>query len=155
MTLSIDLLKSQLVEMENYIAQKDEINHVVSSAPIGWHLSHSLKVINNIITSLETSNPGDYKREFNFKRLLIFVTRRIPRGRARSPKVVWPPEFIKTDDLKESILEARKNIQLLNNFHSSAYFKHPYFKHLNRNQTKTFLEIHTEHHLKIIRDILK
>lgn len=155
MTLNIELLQAQLVEMNNYIARKGEINSAVSSAPVGWHLSHNLKVINNIITSLETSNPEDYKKEFNFKRLLVFVTRRIPRGKARSPKVVWPPEVIKEEELKESILAARKNVQLINSFHPRAYFNHPYFKHLNRDQTKTFLEIHTEHHLKIIRDILK
>lgn len=155
MTLNIDLLQAQLVEMGNYIAQKDEINSAVSSAPIGWHISHNLKVINNIIATMESSNPEDYKKEFSFKRLLVFVSRRIPRGKARSPKVVWPPEVIKIEDLNESLIEAKKNIQLLNKLPRKAHFKHPYFKHLNRDQTKTFLEIHTEHHLKIIRDILK
>lgn len=155
MTLNIELLKAQLAEMDNYIVRKEEKDPSVSSAPIAWHLSHSLKVINNIIGTLEKSNPEDYKKEFSFMRLLIFVSRRIPRGKARSPKAVWPPEVIQADELRSSILEARKNVELLNNFHPRAHFEHPYFKHLNRDQTKTFLEIHTEHHLKIIRDISK
>ena len=154
MALNLQKLQAQLVEMETYIPQKDEINSQISSAPTGWHLSHNLKVINNIITFLASSDPEDYKKEFSFKRLLVFTTRRIPRGKARSPKVVLPPEVIKTEDLKESVIEAKENIMLLNSFNAKAYFDHPYFKHLNRNQTKTFLEIHTEHHLKIIRDIL-
>ena len=154
MTLNLNFLQAQLNEMKQYIYKKDASNPSVSSAPVAWHLSHSLKVINNIINSLESSRPEEFKKEFSFSRLVIFLTRNIPRGKARSPKVVLPPEVIKVEDLEKEIIEAQKNICLLNTFPLKAHFKHPYFKHLNRNQTKKFLEIHTEHHLKIMREIL-
>lgn len=155
MTLKLDLLHAQLNEMKQYISEKDAIDHAVSSVPIDWHLSHSLKVINNIINSLESSNPEDFKKEFSFWRVLIFLTRKIPRGSGRSPKVVLPPDTITAEDLKEEWIRAKQNVSLLNSFPQKAHFKHPYFKHLDRNQTKKFLEIHTEHHLKIIREILE
>lgn len=154
MTLKLDLLHAQLNEMKQYISEKDTVNHAVSSAPVDWHLSHSLKVINNIITTLESSDPKEFNKEFSFWRVLIFLTRKIPRGKARSPKVVLPPEKITAQDLEKEWTRAKQNVSLINSFPRRAHFKHPYFKHLDRNQTKKFLEIHTEHHLKIIRDIL-
>lgn len=154
MALKLNLLHAQLNEMKQYISQKDTLHPAVSSAPVKWHISHSLKVINNIINSLESSNPEDFKKEFSFLRVFIFLTRKIPRGKARSPKVVLPPEEITLEHLETEWSKAKQNVSLINFFPEKAHFKHPYFKHLNRNQTKTFLEIHTEHHLKIIRDIL-
>lgn len=155
MALNLNLLQAQLNEMKQYISQKDISKPAISSAPVDWHLSHSLKVINNIITSLESSSPEDYKKEFSFSRLFIFLTRKIPRGKARSPKVVLPPENVTVEHLESEWTKAKQKVGLLNSFHKKAHFKHPYFKHLDRDQTKVFLEIHTEHHLKIIRDILK
>lgn len=154
MALNLSLLQAQLNEMRQYIAQKDAFRPAVSSAPIDWHLAHSLKVINNIIATLESSNPEDYKTNFSFSRLFIFLTRKIPRGKARSPKVVLPPEIITNKDLEAAWLKAKQHVSLLNSFPKKAHFKHPYFNILNRDQTKTFLEIHTEHHLKIMREIL-
>lgn len=155
MALNLNLLQAQLNEMKQYISEKDVKKPSVSSAPVDWHLSHSLKVINNIITNLESSDPEDFKKEFSFWKILIFLTRKIPRGRARSPKVVLPPDEITVKDLENEWRKAKQNVHLLNTFPRKAHFEHPYFKHLDRNQTKTFLEIHTEHHLKIIREILE
>ena len=39
--------------------------------------------------------------------------------------------------------------------HANSNFKHPYFGVLNLKMTKRFLEIHTNHHLKIIKEILQ
>ncbi|SDL13478.1 hypothetical protein SAMN04488034_102396 [Salinimicrobium catena] len=155
MALNLDLIQAQLNEMKEYISEKDIKNSSVSSAPVEWHLSHSLKVINNIISSLESSDPGNFKKEFSFWKVVIFLTRKIPRGRARSPKAVLPPEDITLEHLKGEWSKAKQNVSLINSFPGKAHFEHPYFKHLDRNQTKKFLEIHTEHHLKIIREILE
>jgi hypothetical protein len=34
------------------------------------------------------------------------------------------------------------------------YFHHPFFGHLKLNKTIKFLEIHTNHHLQIIHEII-
>lgn len=37
---------------------------------------------------------------------------------------------------------------------ANKFFEHPYFGKLKLKQTITFLEIHTNHHLEIIQDIV-
>lgn len=81
------------------------------------------------------------------------LLRKIPRGKAKSPSVVRPPKNINVDFLQQQLEQAEANILLINKFQKKAFFRHPFFKHLKRDETKKFLEIHTEHHLKIIREI--
>ena len=41
------------------------------------------------------------------------------------------------------------------NLDDHQYFTHPIFKNLNKKQTIKFLKLHTNHHIKIVNDILK
>lgn len=153
MTLNIDTLQSQLRELKECIPDKELSDPQVSNAPVGWHIAHSLLVINTIFDSLQASAPEEYKKSFSFWKTTVMLLRKIPRGRARSPRAVLPPEKIETDFLQKQAEQATANILLMENFPKKAFFEHPFFKHLNRDETKKFLEIHTEHHLKIIREI--
>lgn len=153
LTLKLNTFQSQLQDLKQFIPEKDLLNTEVSGAPVGWHIAHSLLVINNVFESLKASAPKDYKRSFSFWKTLVILLRKIPRGRAKSPSAVLPPGEIKTDFLQKQWEMATAQIMLMQNFQKKAFFMHPFFKHLNRDETKKFLEIHTEHHLKIIREI--
>ena len=112
-----------------------------------------LKVINGIYYSISQSDPDQYKPGFNFKRTIIFTIGRIPRGKGKSPKSVLPPEKIKTEDIVKQLNQARENLITINSLNKAQYFSHYIFGILNKEKTKRFLEIHTNHHLKIVRDI--
>lgn len=147
-------LENQLKEVEIYIIHRDHINKKVSKVDVAWHLDHILKVINNVSTTLEKSDPNTYKGNFNFTRFMSFTFNYIPRGKIEAVASVRPPENIETKDIKEQLLIARQNIVSLKDLHKNSNFKHPVFNVLNRNQSERFLEVHTKHHLKIIKDIL-
>ena len=146
-------LSNQLAEIELTIAFRDRINPDISRADIAWHLDHMLKVINGIYHSISQSDPDQYKSDINFKRAVIFAIGKIPRGKGKSPKSVLPPEKIKTEDIIKQLDQARKNLKNINSLKKDQYFSHYIFGILNREKTKRFLEIHTNHHLKIVRDI--
>lgn len=147
------VLQSQLKEMEKYIAFKDQCNSAVSSGTVGWHLTHNLQVINNVTGALVSSKPENYQYQFSFPQLIVFLTRRIPRGKAKAPESVRPGNRSGEEDLLKALRQAERSIQQFQTLHPRSHFDHPYFKNLDRNETKKFLEIHTEHHLKIIREI--
>jgi hypothetical protein len=134
---------------------RDRKNTEVSQVDVAWQLDHVLKTINRITEVLEASNPDNYKSSLNAGRVLTLTGGYIPRGIAQSPKIVRPPEVIWTVDLYHQVQEAQANIDLLNRLSEDSYFEHFAFGLMNKSQTIRFLEVHTKHHLKIVRDILK
>lgn len=149
-------LQSQINELESYIDKYELRNESVSNSTVAWQIEHSLLTLNMIINAVKKSNPKEYKWSLNMNRILVMsILKKIPRGKGKAPKVVQPSENITQLSLKNYIEKAKENILLLNGFEKNNYFEHPFFGKLNLVSTIKFLEIHTNHHLEIIRDIVK
>ncbi len=148
-------LQNLLLQLESHISNLEKINSKVSSSTVGWQIDHCLLVINGIINQLEVSNPTEFQPKWNFNKFMVFTTGKIPRGKARAPKIVTPVKVASADELSSKIEFAKKNLLKLATFPKNSFFKHPYFNDLNTKQTEKFLAIHTKHHLKIIQDILR
>lgn len=149
------MLQKEFTSIKQYIKYFEKNNSKVSSASVGWHLDHSLKVINSVYVALNKSNPSEYRWKFNGLRLFAFTLGSFPRGKARSPKRVLPPENILKKDMESQLDLAIENFKSFQDLKENQYFSHPLFKQLNKKKALKFLELHTKHHLKIIRDILK
>ncbi|MCF6133187.1 DinB family protein [Flavobacterium wongokense] len=146
-------LKNLIQELESHIPNLEKSNPTVSQSTIGWQIDHSLLVINGVIDELKNSNPENYKWKFNKIRLLIQITNKIPRGKVRVPKVVKPIDIATAEDLTSKLELAKRNIDAMATLAANSYFTHPFFGDLNLKRTIWFLKLHTNHHLKIIRDI--
>jgi hypothetical protein len=142
-------------KLESLITVKDMRNDSISKSDVAWHIDHSLKVFNLVSKSLVLSNPKHYTNKFNAWRFLLFNLNYIPRGRAKAPKMVFPPNEISKALLEKQIQLAFENIEQLKTAKKNAYFKHFVFGVINKKRTIRFLKLHTNHHLKIIKDILK
>ena len=147
-------LQAQLKELESSIAVYKVLNPAVSGSDVGWHIEHSLLTINAIIGALLKSDPKTYKPRFKWSKIFILTTGFIPRGRGKAPKVVEPGVY-NEHTLPEHLNSTMANLKHLIDMDASRYFDHPYFGNLQVADTNRFLEIHTSHHLKIIRDIVK
>ncbi|SFN42774.1 Protein of unknown function [Bizionia echini] len=141
--------------LENHINQYEVANSKISKASVGWHIDHSCKVINQVVITLQSSDPTLYKNDFSFMGKLFFTLGFFPRGKAKAPKNVKPPETIIKGDLVNQLQLARTNIDTIPNLDKNAFFKHPFFGDVNKKRIYRFLELHTHHHVKIICDILK
>ncbi len=131
-------------------------NTNVSAASVGWHIEHSLLVANGIISALKKSDPAQYKWQFNFPRFVVMtVLNKIPRGRGKAPESVRPKGDFTIESLKAKAEATIERLSELNGIDSNSNFKHPYFGQLNLKLAIQFIEIHTQHHLNIIDDILK
>ena len=148
-------LDALMPELANYIPNFNQSNKSISEVTVGWHIEHCLLVIKQITSTVAQSEPKLYKSKFNMPRFFVFLSKTIPRGKAKAPKVVIPTEEITLDTLQASLTNTYQAITYLKDCEEHQYFMHPFFGQLNKKQTIKFLAIHTEHHLKIIRDILK
>ena len=148
------LIENQLNKIKDYLAYRDFLAEDVSKVDVAWHLDHSLKVINRIVNSLRNSKPEEYKNDFNISRKVVFAAGRFPRGRGRAPKTVLPPESIKTEDMLQQLNESISNLKSLDSLEKHSNFYHSIFGMLDLKNSIKFLEIHTNHHLAIIEDIV-
>ncbi len=148
-------LQKILLQLENHVPNFEKINSKVSNSTIGWQIDHCLIVINVVAAQLEVSNPTECNPKWNFNKLYVFITGKIPRGKIRAPKGVTPVSIASEKELLSKIELAKNNLLKFSSLPKNAFFTHPFFKDLNVKQTEKFLMIHTQHHLKIIEDILK
>ena len=95
-------------QLEKKIILHEKINLAVSQSSIGWHIDHSLLVINGIVAQLKNSNPNQYKWRFNLSRFYIQTINKIPRGKGKAPKIVQPTETTSTDGLIAKLELAKK-----------------------------------------------
>lgn len=149
------LLNKELAEIEQLIEKYGQQNIIISAKGIDWHLDHSLKVIIAVCGQLKKSDPSAYQWKFNTIRVFVYAFNFFPRGKGKSPKSVLPPENILKEDIENQLDLARKELASIINLPAKSYFRHPYFGFLNLKKTKKFLNLHTLHHLKICRDIVK
>ena len=153
--MSIDSLEKKLELMKTFIPNFEKSNSKISKVSVGWHLDHSLKVINGIINTLKTSDISLYKNNFTLIGKIFFMIGHFPKGRAKAPKRVVPPEIILKEDIVSQLETAFSQIKEISELNDKSYFTHPIFGNINKTRVVRFLEIHTNHHLKIIKDILK
>lgn len=152
---SPDFLDKEFGEIEQLFAKRDFSNPEVSKANVAWHLDHMLKTINQVSKKLIDSDPDAFRPNFSPQRTFVHTSGIIPRGAAESPQNVRPPEVILLDSLERQLSLAKINLTKITDLNEKANFQHPIFKQLDRDQTRRFLDVHTNHHLKIIKDILE
>jgi hypothetical protein len=133
--------------------EKKHIN--TSSVNVAWHLDHSLKVINSVCKALNCSKSENYKPTFSFVKSFVFLTGTIPRGKAKAPKHVVSTTDILIESLEEQLNFAKSNLIEIKKLPSKSHFLHPIFGMLPLKKSLRFLAIHTNHHLKIVEEILK
>ena len=79
-----------LQELETKIPLQNILQSSVSASSIGWHIEHVLLTINKIVESTNASDSNNYKFTFKPIKYIVFLTGKIPRGKAKIPKVVEP-----------------------------------------------------------------
>lgn len=141
-------------ELEIKLPFIEQMKETVSKASVGWHLEHSLLALIKMISAVEHSNPTDYKKEFNFKRTLVLLLNKFPRGRSNAPDSVKPGEEINITTITTMIEKAKQKVELFEKLSQEKFFTHPVFGDLNVKQARRIIAIHTHHHIKIINDII-
>ncbi len=140
--------------LESKIPQEQVVNHSISNGSVGWHIEHCLLVIESIIAKLKATDPKNYIWKFSLKKMLVFTLNKIPRGKGKAPDRVTPRTKVTEESLKAHLTKTAEKLNELASIEPNCFIEHPVFGLLNKKTSLQFIQIHTEHHLKIIEDIL-
>jgi hypothetical protein len=146
-------IEQRLQKLHTFIKDADRVNSSVSSANVGWHIEHSLLVIIKMISALTASDPAQYKWKFNLARAMVFTINKFPRGRGKAPDPVYPKQIERTD-FDALFSKTREKIEELKKADPNKFYEHNIFGVLNKKNTFVLLDIHTNHHIQIIEDVL-
>ncbi|MDP9957863.1 hypothetical protein J2X97_003535 [Epilithonimonas hungarica] len=148
-------LEKLLQKIELLLPEINKEKLEISKTSVGWHLEHSLLIINGSLKGLTMTNPDNYKPKFSIKKFVFLNFGMIPRGKIKSPKQFVPLETPTKESTEKLLNLAKDRLEAVKNLPSRSYITHPFLGDLNKKTTLKFLSLHTNHHLKIIDDILK
>lgn len=100
------------------------------------------------------SDPQQYKKRFDYRRVVVLVFGYIPRGKVKAPKAVQPAGNLDAVSLQSHLDHTRQKLLLLTGLDEKHYFTHPFLGDFRVKPATHFLCVHTRHHLDIIREIL-
>ena len=148
-------INNLLDELEAHIVNYSKSNQTISEGNVGWHIVHSCLVIDSVCAAVIKSDATKFIKKFSFKAFLVLLLNSFPRGKAKAPSFTMPSEQLNPASILQSIQASRKSIEALAKAGKNQYFTHPIFGDLNASDTFKFLAVHTNHHLKIIKDVIK
>lgn len=151
----MDKIEIQLQKIESLLSKIDVTNEKVSKASIGWHLEHSLLILNSSLKGLTMTNPQDYNPKFSLKKFVFLNFGMIPRGKIKAPKQFVPLEIPTRESVLKLINLAKERLEALKNLSEKSFITHPFLGDFDKKTTLRFLWLHSNHHLKIVDDILK
>jgi hypothetical protein len=153
-------MDKQLEEIERCIPCADVTDSNISLWSVGRQVEHILLTDKGILEHIlaNYTSPPESGKGTTWLGYLMLWTGYIPRGKGKAPEQVVPQDISKKELKKlhakvcRLYLEAYQKGTLLDQ--SLFAFPHPYFGMLTVKQWFRFLEVHTHHHLKIIRELL-
>ncbi len=124
-------LNQLISQLEANIGNADYLNTNVSASSVGWHIEHSLLVLNGVAAALVKSNPAEYKWKFSIWKMIVFATNKMPRGRAKSPASVLPKGGATKESLLALLNATNNKLAALEVLPPNHWFRHPIFGKLN------------------------
>ena len=157
---SIARLRAQSEEMRQIALSPGERLRNARTTVSGWcpaeHVDHCAKVALAMLGQLLEPVPIEGIKPISLLGHAVLLTGYIPRGKAKSPKRVRPV-LASVDELIAGIDALDHSINRVAvpewKCPDGPCVPHPYFGGLTSIQTLHFIGVHTNHHLKIVRDI--
>lgn len=125
----------------------------VSAWSIGQHIEHVLRATSAFtLVILRNRKPNGHGIQREIKHQLL-EKGQMPRGLAQAPEATLPGKDASREDLAKLLLKTRKRVDQLVSVDADAVADHPYLGEMNRDEIIRFMEIHLEHHLRIMDEI--
>lgn len=142
-----------MAELRGLLTNLDVEDPDVSAWSVGMHVQHCALAMRGIAKELLDcdSPPAGKPTAIGW---LVLKTRKIPRGGAQAPEDTIPNPDVTSKVLDGLLTVSETLLDQVPDARKSAWFQHFALGVLNRDRALRFVEIHNDHHLAIIDDIL-
>jgi hypothetical protein len=135
----------------------------VSHWSVLQQLSHTAMVMVNVlafVAELADGKGTELKGGPTMKGWIVLGLGRIPRGKAKSPERYQPAPSPTVGEVGSLLAEAKKRLTALALRQAeiqaaTGRMPHPFIGNFTAKQWLRFARIHTDHHLRIVADILR
>lgn len=149
-------MKRELDELQSWLDKPDRHAAAVSSWSIHKQVEHTALVARQIlelVEGLEAGTAGEPTGRLRWPAHLVLTLGWIPRGKGVAPPSVLPGDAPDAAAIRGILEAARSRLCTRRPPSGGNRAAHPHFGGMTARQWARFLDIHTRHHLKIIRDI--
>ena len=136
-------------------------NNAMAASVSRWgvfkHVEHLLSVNVGILTALKEKRVEDDPAARNLLGFVVLGTGYIPRGAGESPEKFLPEgaSLAELHKMERSVSDQLNTLGSEELESDGVILNHPRFGGLTATEWLRFAEVHTEHHLKIAREILR
>ena len=125
----------------------------ISKWSIGQHAEHVVRATSALTILVLRNHASEGSNVSEALKVALLKQGFIPRGVAQAPEGTLPAEETDIDALNQLILKTSNRIRRLADVGPDAAAIHPYLGDMKREEAIRFMEIHLEHHLKIMHEI--
>ena len=146
-------ISTQFLEFRDLLAHHEAEDRAVSAWSVGMHIQHCALAVADIARQLLNCDekPAGTPTSIGW---LVLKTRKIPRGGAQAPDGTTPKPGLSAFALDGMLTLSQTLVEQVPEAMEDAWFKHFALGVLIRDRALRFIEIHNDHHLAIIDDIL-
>jgi len=126
----------------------------VSSWSIGMHVQHCVLAAVGICRVLESSRAPPPRTWRTLVGRFVLWRGRLPRRRATAPPVTVPEVELSSTQLEALLGGAASVLEQARALPADSWFGHFALGTLRRDEALRFIDVHTNHHLRIVAEIL-
>lgn len=143
----------ELAELRSAVVHHRALSESTSRWSVGMHIHHCCLAARAICAALEQSNDPPPRSVRTLLAIFVLWRGRLPKGRARAPEFTLPRSLTE-DELRALIAATESDLVRAAKRPKNSWFAHPVLGPLTRDRALRFVQIHNQHHGRIVRAIL-
>jgi len=150
----IDVIDGQFRSLLTLKSRFDKRRDEVSGWSVGQHAEHLAMALSAMVVSLVTDRQYEGDTPLSDHKDSVLETGGIPRGAVQAFETAIPGDD-DADRIAGALNKALSRLQRVKNLPPAARVRHPMLGMLDRDESLRFIEVHNDHHRRIIDEILR
>ena len=153
---TVGRVRRALLDLEAWLDRPDVQAPGVSAWSAHRQVEHTVLVADrllDLVARLDRGEAGESGGRLRWPGRIVLALGRIPRGRGQAPEDLRPQATPDVEAVRARLASVRTRLDAPRPRRRTPRAPHPHLGALDARQWRRFVDIHTRHHLAILRDI--